>query len=103
MGQSMVELAKKAGLVSAALGLIATLSRAVVQAFKDTVLGLNAITIAGEVWKQMAYNLATVNININTFTASLIKAIGIGKLINEQRKEERKDIVICPLVSFKES
>ena len=94
-GEAAGGLVKKLGLAAIAIALITKLVREVVVAFKDTVFGMKAITIVSEVWKQIAYNIATVKLNIVSFTASLEGAIMAGKMMNEQRKEERKDIVLA--------
>lgn len=90
-GEAASGLGKKLGLVTLALSAITMVTRAVVQAFKDTVFGLNAMTIAGELWKTMAYNIATANFDMSK---SLASAIGAGKMINEQRKKDREDMVV---------
>lgn len=81
---------QKIGKWAAGLGLIATLLNELKKSFADTVLGINAITQAQELWAQMTYNVVTANGALNT---SLVSSIAIGKQINELRKKERGDIV----------
>lgn len=81
---------QKFGKWAAGLGLIATLLNELKKSFADTVLGINAITQAQELWAQMTYNVVTANGALNT---SLVSSIAIGKQINELRKKERGDIV----------
>lgn len=94
LGEAAGSLSKKLGLAALAIAAITKLVKGVIDAFKDTVLGLNAITIGQEVWKQMTYNIATANFTLTEFTRSLTQAVVIGKLANEQRKIERKDLVL---------
>lgn len=93
LGDAVLSGAKKWTAIGAAIGLVTKFVDEVIKAFKDTVLGLNAITIAGEVWKQMAYNVATLNVNILDYSKSLVTAIGVGKLMNQERKNDREDLI----------
>lgn len=82
--------AAKLGVVGAAVGLVIKLLKSTVEALKDTVVGLNVATYAGEMWKQMAYNIATGNLDM---TRSFVTVAAAASLINKQRKEERKSLV----------
>ena len=90
VGESLGSLAKKAGIIGIAVGALTKVMNGVKEAFKDTVLGLNLATIAGELWTQMTYNIATKNFNMGQ---SFAYAAGIAKQTNNLRKEERKDLV----------
>jgi hypothetical protein len=88
--ESLGTLAKKAGLMAAAFGLVSKVIDGVITAFKDTVIGMNAVTYAGELWTQMTYNIATGNFNM---AQSFVVAMAAAKQKNELRKEERKDLI----------
>lgn len=93
LGDSLLGMAKKWSGIATAIALVTKFTKEVVNAFKDTVAGLKLITTFGEVWRQMAYNVATLNVNMLDYTKSLAGAIAVGKAINEQRVQERKDLI----------
>lgn len=93
LGEAAGNMTKKLGLAAIAIGLITKLAKEVVVALKDTVAGMKAITIAGEVWKQIAYNIAVADFNITKFNISLANAIGAAKMMNKERAEDRKDLI----------
>ena len=89
-GAGLGDLAKKAGLVAAGIAFLTKLLRGVVEAFKDTTIGLNLMTTAGEFWRQMTYNIATGNLNMRkSFEGVAI----VANQINELRKQERLDLI----------
>jgi hypothetical protein len=75
---------------AAGLGLIAGLLNELKKSFKDTVLGIESITAAQEIWTQMTYNVVTANATLNN---GLAQTIAIAKQVNELRKKERVDMV----------
>lgn len=81
---------KKLGPVAIALAAVAKVSKEVIKAFKDTVLGLNAATYAAQFWETIGYNIATGNLNM---ARSFNVAAAAAKQMNQMRKEERDDIV----------
>ncbi len=87
---SLTNLTKKYGLVSIAIAAITKIGRDLVQTFKDTTGGLNLMTAAGELWKQTIYNIITAN---QEWYQSSARSLMIGKMLNEQRKEDRKDLI----------
>jgi hypothetical protein len=90
MGEAVAGAAKKLTLVGAAIALITKVVKDMVVAIKDTTGGLNAMTVAGEAWKQLIYNLITLN---NDYWLSMSRALATAKMINEERVKERKDLV----------
>lgn len=90
LGGALDGAVKKFGLAALAIGAITKVTKSMVEAFKDTVFGLNLMTTAGEVWNQLVYNLVTAHNDLGT---SLASALAVGKQINELRKEERVYLV----------
>lgn len=90
LGGALDGAVKKFGLAALAIGAITKVTKSMVEAFKDTVFGLNLMTTAGEVWHQLVYNLVTAHNDLGT---SLASALAVGKQINELRKEERSVLV----------
>lgn len=60
------------------------------KSFKDTVLGMNLMTTAGQLWTQVVYNLVSGHGQLNT---SLAQSLAIGKQLNALRQEERESII----------
>lgn len=83
-------LIKKFSLVGAAIALIVKTGKDMVATLKDTVGGLNAMTTAGELWRQMIYNIVK---GTNDWTTSMGHALVTAKLINEERKNARLNLV----------
>lgn len=98
IGKSTDELAKKVesfakkwGIVGTAIALVTKVFKDVVGVIKDTTIGMNALTQAGEFWKQLTYNIATGNFNMaDSFRA----AANTAQQINKLREKELKDIII---------
>lgn len=90
LGGALDGAVKKFGLAALAIGAITKVTKSMVEAFKDTVFGLNLMTTASEVWHQLVYNLVTAHNDLGT---SLASALAVGKQINELRKEERVFLV----------
>lgn len=86
LGSALEGTVKKFGLAALAIGAITKVTKSMVEAFKDTVFGLNLMTTAGEVWHQLVYNLVTAHNDLGT---SLASALAVAKQVNEERKEER--------------
>ena len=61
LGGALDGAVKKFGLAALAIGAITKVTKSMVEAFKDTVFGLNLMTTAGEVWHQLVYNLVAAN------------------------------------------
>lgn len=90
LGGALDKTIKKFGLTALAIGAITKVTKSMVEAFKDTVFGLNLMTTAGEIWHQLVYNLVTAHNDMGT---SLASALAVGKQMNELRKEERVYLV----------
>ena len=81
---------KKWGVVGTAIALTTKVFKDVVNAIKDTTVGMKALTQAGEFWAQLTYNIATGNFNM---AESFRAAAKTAQIINENREKELKGIV----------
>jgi hypothetical protein len=90
LGSALDGAIKKFGLAALAIGAVTKITKSMVEAFKDTVFGMNLMTTAGEVWRQLTYDLVTAHNGLGT---SLSSALAVAKQVNDLRKEERIDMV----------
>jgi len=90
LGEALTKNIKKFTLVGAAIGLVAKVGKDMVETFKDTVFGMELVTTASEIWKQVIYDLTTAHNGLGT---SIANALAVAKQLNELRKEERAEIV----------
>ncbi len=86
-------LGKRLAPLALTMGLILKTIKDVTSAFKDTVLGMNAITYVSEMWKQMSYNIATARFNLFDFNQTMHVAMLTASKVNDLRIKERKALV----------
>lgn len=82
--------AVKAGLLGAAVVALRGLMRGLTDAFKDTTFGIKTMTAAGELWRQLTYNLIRGNTDL---AQSIASSFYIAKQESDFRKKNRSDLI----------
>jgi len=81
---------KKWGAVGVAIALATKVFKDVAKAIADTNIGMKALTVVGELWQQLTYNIATGNFNMaNSFRI----AAQTAQELNKYRESELKHII----------
>lgn len=80
-------LLKKIGPITLAIAGLTKVLKGTWEAFKDTTAGLKLVISAGEIWRQLTYNIADGNINMaKTFTLSGVISAALYNLRVQERE-----------------